>query len=76
MLESNGNAPVATREEFQSNVLLEGRALLEDLEKRNPRSPTTLTGFTAEMDRTGPWERVPLVMAAVGASGPVDQPFF
>lgn len=76
MLESNGNAPVSTREEFESNVLLEGPALLKDLEARNPRSPTTLTGFAAEMDRTGPWERVPLVMAAVGASGPVDQPFF
>src|SRR3546814_14694014 len=76
MLESNGNAPVSTRNEFEANVLLEGQALLKDLEARNPRSPTPLTGFAAEMDRTGSWERVPLVMGAVGATGPVDQPFF
>ncbi len=76
MLESNGHAPVSTREEFEAAVLLEGNALLADLSSRNPRSPTTLTGFTAEMDRLASWERVPLVMAAVGASGPVDQTFF
>lgn len=76
MLESNGHAPVSTREEFAANVLLEGDALLADLASANPRSPTTLTGFTHEMDRIGAWERVPLLMAAVGASGPVDQAFF
>lgn len=76
MLESNGHAPVSTREEFAANVLLDDAALLADLQAANPRSPTTLTGFAAEMDRTGAWQRIPLVMAAVGASGPVDQPFF
>jgi microcystin degradation protein MlrC len=76
MLESNGHAPVSTREEFKASVLLEGNALLADLASANPCSPTTLTGFTAEMDRLGNWDRVPLVMAAVGASGPVDQAFF
>jgi microcystin degradation protein MlrC len=76
MLESNGHAPVSTREEFAASVLLEGEALLADLVSANPRSPTTLTGFTQEMDRLATWERVPLIMAAVGASGPVDQTFF
>ncbi|MFN4278483.1 MAG: M81 family metallopeptidase [Ferrovibrio sp.] len=76
MLESNGHAPVSTREEFAANVLLEGEALLADLAGANPRSPTTLTGFTAAMSASGPWDCVPLIMAAVGASGPVDQPFF
>lgn len=76
MLESNGHAPVATRAEFEAAVLLDGDALLADLTSANPRSPTTLTGFTSEMDRLGAWKRVPLVMAAVGASGPVDQAFF
>lgn len=76
MLESNGHAPVSTREEFAANVLLEGKDLLADLAQSNPRSPTTLTGFAAEMNATGDWECVPLIMAAVGASGPVDQTFF
>lgn len=76
MLESNGHAPVSTREEFAASVLLEGDALLADLASANPRSPTTLTGFAATMDKTGDWLRIPLIMAAVGASGPVDQAFF
>src|SRR3546814_9074455 len=76
MLESNGHAPVSTREEFAASVLIEGDALLADLACANPRSPTTLTGFAAAMDKTGAWERIPLIMAAVGASGPVDQVFF
>ena len=76
MLESNGHAPVSTREEFAENVLLEGDALLADLRLENPRSPRTLTGFVKAMDESGPWERVPLILAAVGASGPCDQGFF
>ncbi len=76
MLESNGHAPVSTREEFAENVLLEGDALLADLATPNPRSPRTLTGFVQAMDAIGPWTRVPLILAAVGASGPVDQQFF
>lgn len=76
MLESNGHAPVSTREEFAASVLLEGDDLLADLASANPRTPTTLTGFAAAMDKTGDWERIPLIMAAVGASGPVDQTFF
>ncbi len=75
MLESNGHAPVSTREEFAENVLLEGDALLADLATPNPKSPRTLTGFVKAMDDAGPWERVPLILAAVGASGPADQQF-
>lgn len=76
MLESNGHAPVSTRDEFAASVLLEGADLLADLASTNPRAPTTLTGFASAMDAAGAWERVPLIMAAVGASGPVDQDFF
>lgn len=76
MLESNGHAPVSTREEFAANVMLEGAALLADLADRNPRSPPTITGFAKAMDAAGPWDPLPLLMAAVGASGPVEQEFF
>lgn len=76
MLESNSHAPVSTREEFEKTVLFEGEALLADLARENPKSPAPLTGFVAEMDRLGGWEKVPTIMAAVGASGSVDQPFF
>src|SRR3546814_2004410 len=70
------SSDLSTREEFAASVLIEGDALLADLACANPRSPTTLTGFAAAMDKTGAWERIPLIMAAVGASGPVDQVFF
>jgi microcystin degradation protein MlrC len=76
MLESNWHAPVSTREEFAANVLLESEALLADLRLANPKSPRTLTGFVEAMEKGDAWERVPLVMAAVGASGPVEQEFF
>jgi microcystin degradation protein MlrC len=76
MLESNWHAPVSTREEFAANVLLEGDGLLADLQLANPTSPRTLTGFVEAMDKAGPWERLPLILACVGASGPVEQEFF
>jgi len=76
MLESNNHAPVATEAEFRDAVLLEGAALLADIAKAAPASPPTVTGFTNAMDAFGPWEKLPLILAAVGASGPVDQAFF
>src|SRR3546814_14322198 len=76
MLESNGHAPVSTREEFVASVLIEGDDLLADLACANPRSPTTLNGFAAAMDKSGPRERIPMIMADVGGSGPVDQASF
>ena len=76
MLESNAHSPVATREEFAQNVLIEPNALLADLASEHPRSPGCLAGFHNEMQRTGAWTPVPMIAAAVGASGPVDQAWF
>jgi len=77
MLESNAHAPVATREEFAQNVLIAPQDLLADLRGAHPRSPGCLAGFFDEMQRIAPaWRPVPMIVAAVGASGPVDQPFF
>ncbi len=76
MLESNNHAPVATEAEFRDAVLLEADALLADIAKPAPAVPPTVTGFTQTMDGYGPWQKLPLIMAAVGASGPVDQDFF
>ncbi len=76
MLESNFHAPVATRAEFEANVLLAGEALAADLDAAAPRSPRTILGFVRAMDATGAWARRPAILAAVGASGPCDQGFF
>jgi len=75
MLESNAHSPVATREEFARNVLIAPEDLLADLESAHPRSPGGLAGFFDAM-QAAPWEPVPMIVAAVGASGPVDQGFF
>jgi microcystin degradation protein MlrC len=61
MLESNSHAPVATREEFAANCLLEGDAFAQDWRAAHPRSPATVSGFVAAMDAAGGWDGVPLV---------------
>lgn len=76
MLESNSQAPVATREEFQANFYMEGVAFEQDWRVAAPCSPGTVSGFVEAMDRSGPWQAVPLLGAVVGASGCIDQSFF
>lgn len=76
MLESNGHAPPATRAEFEASCWLEGAALAADLARPAPRAPTALTGFIRAMDAGRPWTPVPLVAAAAGASGPIEQEVF
>src|SRR5262245_61608151 len=58
MLESNGHSPVAMRDEFEANVLLEGAAMLADLRTKEPRSPVCLQGFYDTMNKKGDWEPV------------------
>lgn len=76
MLESNGHAPLATRAEFEASCWLVGAALAADLARPAPRAPTALTGFIRAMDAGRAWVPVPLVAAAAGASGPLEQEVF
>jgi microcystin degradation protein MlrC len=76
MLESNGHAPVATREEFAKNFIAKGDDLAADWKAEHPRAPVTLTGFVEAMNGSGPWTPLPLMCATVGASGPVEHGFF
>ncbi|WP_198378331.1 M81 family metallopeptidase, partial [Neoroseomonas rubea] len=41
-----------------------------------PRAPTALTGFIRAMDGGRPWRAVPLLAAAAGAAGPIEQELF
>lgn len=75
MLEANGFAPVATREEFRQKHWLEGEAILEDARAERPRDTGGMTGFVETMDAAGPWDPVPLASTSAGASGPADQGF-
>ena len=76
MLESNAHSPVSTREEFAQNVLVEPENLLDDLAGAHPKSPGCLAGFYDQMQRFAAWTPVPLIAAAVGASGPIAQAWF
>jgi microcystin degradation protein MlrC len=76
MLESNANAPVATRAEFEAACWLEGEALAADLAGPAPRGPTGLSGFIRAMDAGQPWQPVFTLAATAGASGPIAQAVF
>jgi microcystin degradation protein MlrC len=76
MLESNGHAPVATREQFESYGIFEGAPLLDELARPAPRAPTCLSGFCTAMDAGRGWAPVPLLSVQGGASGNMDQKFF
>jgi len=76
MLESNGHAPLATREEFAATYIGKGAELEADWKSEHPRCPVTLSGFIDAMNASGDWTPLPLYGAMVGASGPVEHRFF
>ena len=76
MLESNGHAPLATREEFAATFIAKGAELEADWKSDHPRCPVTLSGFIEAMNGSGDWAPLPLYGAMVGASGPVEHGFF
>ncbi len=76
MLESNRFAPVITEEDFLKRVYLAGEEILEDLYSADPKLPTEIRGFAAEMDHHGEWQPVPILVGLVEAGGPLDHGFF
>lgn len=76
MLESNRFAPVITEEDYLNRVYLAGDEILEDLHSSDPKLPTEIRGFAAEMDARGDWQPVPILVGLVEAGGPLDHGFF
>lgn len=76
MLESNRFAPVITEEDYLKRVYLAGDEILEDLHSADPKLPTEIRGFAAEMDQRGDWQPVPILVGLVEAGGPLDHAFF
>jgi microcystin degradation protein MlrC len=76
MLESNRFAPVITEEDYLKRVYLAGDEILEDLHSADPKLPTEIRGFSAEMDQRGEWQPVPILVGLVEAGGPLDHAFF
>ncbi len=71
-LESNGFAPVSTERDFRELCYLEGEAILAEARRSAPAMPAEMTGFIAEMDRSGSWTPVPILVAGAEPGGPVD----
>jgi microcystin degradation protein MlrC len=76
MLESNRFAPVITEEDFLNRVYLAGDEIIEDLRSSDPKLPSEIRGFAAEMDTVGSWTPVPILFGLVEAGGPLDHDFF
>ena len=75
-LETNGFSPPTTRADFAQSYLLAGAELEADIRAEHSRASGTLTGFTREMDASGPWQMAPLIVAATAPGGPAEQSFF
>ncbi len=71
-LESNRQAPVAKEADFKSFYQLEGPAILDAARAKNPFIIGEAAGFVKTMDATGPWEPIPILLAACHPHGPVD----
>ncbi len=76
MLESNRFAPVITEEDYLKRVYLAGDEILEDLHSADPKLPTEIRGFAAEMDNQVEWMPAPILVGLVEAGGPLDHGFF
>lgn len=70
MLESNAHSPVSTRDEFIENVMILPENLLVDLASvTRDRQGVSLAHDEMQKLTGGEWEPVPMIAAAVGASG-------
>jgi microcystin degradation protein MlrC len=73
-IECNRFAPVATRDDFR--CWLEGDAILADARSPAPRALAEMPGFVRAMDKTGPWQPHPILLAMAEPNGPVEQSAF
>lgn len=75
-LESNRNAPISDRQSFVESLYLDAEAIRRELDGDRARLPGTVQGFCAEMDKTGVWTPVPILLAEAPPGGPADHGFF
>src|SRR6185436_1579986 len=74
-LESNAFAPVTTEADFRASCYFEGEAMMAEAAKAAPAMPAEIPGFIEAMNATGPWEAVPVLIAATEPGGAADQAF-
>ena len=71
-LESNRQAPVAKQADFESFYELQGPRILTEARLPSPYIMGEPAAFVKTMDATGPWEPVPILLAACHPHGPID----
>jgi microcystin degradation protein MlrC len=71
-LESNRQAPVAREADFRSFYQLEGEAILAAARAVHPYILGEAAAFVRTMDATGPWQPVPILLAACHPHGCID----
>jgi microcystin degradation protein MlrC len=75
-LEANGFAPPTILQDFSSLCLERGDRISELARSEGSHLPSEIPGFYARMDATGPWEPVPVLIAAAPPGGPIAQEVF
>lgn len=75
-LESNAFAPVTTAADFRRRCFQQGEAIMKNARAAAPHWPMEAPGFVAEMDRSGDWEAVPILITGAEPGGPAEHRFF
>ena len=70
--ESNSFAAVFTKQDYEANIHLFGDEITREVRFEHPKMMQEVTGFYHEMDHTGDWIPVPILIAGGGAAGPCD----
>ncbi|MCC7048054.1 MAG: M81 family metallopeptidase [Alphaproteobacteria bacterium] len=74
-LESNAFAPVTTAADFHGRCFQQGEAIMKNARAAAPHWPMEAPGFVAEMDRSGAWEPVPILITGAEPGGPAEHRF-
>jgi microcystin degradation protein MlrC len=75
-LEANAFAPPTVLEDFSRQCLERGAAITALARGGTSHLPMEIPGFYARMDATGPWQPVPVLIAAAPPGGPIAQAMF
>lgn len=75
-IECNRFSPIATAEDFATDVDIRGNRIVTEARSAAAITLPDLPGFFSEMDRSGPWTPVPLRVSQAQPGGPVERNFF
>jgi microcystin degradation protein MlrC len=75
-LESNAFAPVSEERHFRSLCYAEGEDITRQARQPVSALPAEIPAFHREMDKSGSWIPVPIIVTAAEPGGPVDERFF